>query len=165
MKFLHEHQIAAGVVPVNLATLANDGDWVSLKLYQRLIIILFKGAGTAGEDPTLTLEQAQDVAGTGAKALAFEEIYSKQGADLFTIGEFTKITQAAAATYTHTDGAEQMAIWVVEVLASQLDVKNDFDCVRARVADVGVGAQLGGILYILADPRYASEIMPSAIGN
>jgi hypothetical protein len=156
-----EIQIAAGVVPVNLATAANDGDWVSLKHYRHCAVVLFKGAGTAGEDPTLTMEQAQDVSGTGAKALTFTRIDAKQGASLFTIGEFTRITQAAAATYTNLTLAEDLAILVVEFNAEDLDADGGFDCLRARIADVGAGSQIGAILYLLTDPRYTPP--PSAI--
>lgn len=149
-----ELQIAAGFVPVNMASGANDGDWVSMKFYRHLTVVLFKGAGTAGEDPTITMEQATAVAGTSAKALTFTTIYKKQGADLFTIGQFTKVTQAAAATYTDGTLAEEQAIVLIEFNAEDLDVEGGFDCVRARVADVGNSSQIGGLLYILSGPRY-----------
>lgn len=156
-------QLAAGVVPVNLATGANDGDWVSMKGYRRLVVIVFKGAGAAAEDPTLTMEQAKDVAGTSAKALTFTTIYTKEGADLFTIGLFTKVTQAAAATYTNASlGDNQALIWL-EFTGEDLDGANGFDCVRARIADVGNTSQVGCILYLLGQPRTAPPV--SAIAD
>lgn len=61
---LDQMQIAAGFVPVNLATAANNSDWVNLKSYSRLLIVFFKGAAASGtEDPTVTVLQATDVAG------------------------------------------------------------------------------------------------------
>jgi len=42
-------------------------------------------------------------------------------------------------------------------------VDNGFDCVNVSVDDVGDTSQIGHILYILTEPRYASEPMPSAI--
>ena len=157
--FAEEAQLAAGFVPVNMATGANDGDWVSMKHYRHLAIILFKGAGVAGEDPTITLEQATAVAGTSAKALAaITAVYIKQGADLFAIGTFTKVTQVAAATYTNLTLAEEQAIIVIELNAEDLDVEGGFDCVRARVADVGNSSQIGGLLYLLSGPRYAPPL-------
>lgn len=87
---LEQMQIASGFVPVNLATAANNGDWVNLKLYARLLIIFFKGAAASGaEDPTVTLLQATDVAGTGSKALNIARAWTKTDADLTTIGQFT----------------------------------------------------------------------------
>lgn len=165
MRLCEENQIAIGVVPINLAAGANNGDWVSLKLYKHLTIIVIKGAGASGEDPTLTLLQATAVAGTNSKALNFTDIYVKQGADLTTIGQFTKTTQAAANTYTSATSGEEQAIWAVEIDADQLDVDNGFDCVQAAIADVGNTSQIGTILYILSEPRYAAEAMPSAIAD
>lgn len=162
MKSLIEQgQVVAGFVPVNLATAANNGDYVSLKHYGHVAIVLFKAAGAAGEDPTLTIQQATAVAGTGAKALNFTTIHVKQGADLAAIGTFTKVTQAAANTYTDTDSAEAQAIWIVEFDVEDLDVAGGFDCVQAAVGDVGTTAQVGAVLYILTEPRYTPP--PSAI--
>jgi hypothetical protein len=162
MNLLDRLQICAGVVPVNLATGANDGDWVSLKNYNHLVVIAFAGAGGAGEPPTLTMEQATAVAGTGAKALTFTKVNVKNGADLTAIGQFTEVTQAAAATYALAAGDTQKIV-VVEFDAQDLDVANGFDCVRARIADVGSTSQIGMILYLLSEPRYAGKPLPSAI--
>lgn len=67
-------QICAAFGPVDLSAAANNGDWVSLKDFDSCAIISFKAAGTAGDDPTLTLRQATDVSGTNAKALDFNWI-------------------------------------------------------------------------------------------
>ena len=158
---LEKLQIASGFVPVDLAGGANDGAWVSLKNYGRCAIVLFKAAGVAGEDPVLSLEQATDVTGTGAKALDFARIDVKQGT-LSSIGEFAKVANAGA-DYTDDAAAEAQAIWAIDVLAEDLDIDDGFDCLRASVADVGVGAQLGALLYLLHEPRYASDPLPSAI--
>ena len=155
---VEQAQIACGFVPVNLATAANPGDWISMKNFERLAIVFFGAAGTAGEDPTLTLEQATAVAGTGAKALTFTRVDIKQGADLFAIGTFTTVTQAAANTYTNDTSAETQKIWVVEVKAEDLDADNGFDCVRATISDVGASAQIGGLLYIAFGPQYAPPL-------
>ncbi len=158
---LEKLQVASGFVPVDLAGGANDGGWVSLKNYGRCAIVLFKAAGTAGENPVLTLEQATDVTGTGAKALDFERIDVKQGM-LSALGAFTKLANSGNS-YTEATSAEAEAIWVVDVLAEDLDIDNGFDCLRASVADVGIAAQLGALLYLLHEPRYASDPLPSAI--
>lgn len=158
---LEKIQVASGFVPVDLAGGVAAGDWVSLKNYRRCAIVLFKAAGAAGEDPVLSLEQATDVTGADAKALTFDRVDVKQGT-LNAIGEFTTLANADA---DHTDAAsgEAQAIWVVDVLAEDLDIENGFDCLRASVADVGVTAQLGALLYLLHEPRYASVPLPSAI--
>jgi hypothetical protein len=165
MKLLAEElQVAAAFVPVNLAGGANDGDWVSLKNYRHVSVLFFGAAGNATEPATITLEQATTVAGSNAKALNFTRIDKKHTADLFTVGEFTKVTQAAANTYAlGTTMGDKQAIVLIDFNAEDLDVEGGFDCIRGRVADVGTVAQIGAMLYILSDPRYTPP--PSAIAD
>jgi len=161
MKLVESAQIVAGFVPLDLQT-QRDGDYVSLRDFNHLTIVFFKGTGTDGDDPIVTLQQAQDTAGTGVKALNFTEIWRKQAADVQTVGQFTKTTQSAANTYTNTDGHQQ-AIWVLEIDADMLDVDGGFDCVRLTLNDTGGNAQLGCVLYILTEPRFADATPPSAL--
>lgn len=152
---LEQMQIAAGFVPVNLATAANNSDWANLKSYARLLIVFFKAPAASGtEDPTVTLLQASDVAGTGSKALNIARAWTKTNADLTTIGAFSA-GSPSTNTLTVASSAQKGAIWVIEVLASDLDTTNAFCCVRANVADVGSVEQLGCLLYLLGDPRQA----------
>ncbi|WP_337186587.1 hypothetical protein [Phenylobacterium sp.] len=155
-------QIVSAIVPVNLATAANNGDWVSLKNFDRVTIVVFKGAGTAGEDPVITLQQATAVAGTGAKALNFTRIDKKIGTQT-GIGAFTTATQAAANTHTDADSAEAEGLFAIEVQASDLDVSNGYDCVQVSIPDAGTNAQIGCALYILRNARFAGAGLPSAI--
>lgn len=165
-RLTEEAQIAAALLPVNLATAANDGDWVSLKNYDHLAIVIIKDGGTAAEDPDFTVQQATSVAGAGAKALNFTRVDKKQAADVLTVGEFTKVTQAASNTYD-ADGtsAEDEMIVVIEFDAQDLDIANGFDCVRLQIPDVGAAAQLAAAIYILTGPRYAEQFPPSAIAD
>lgn len=162
---LAEHfNIAEGFLPVNVATAANDGDWVSLKNYSECTILYYQGVGTAAEPATITVEQAQAVAGTGAKALTFTTIHQKQAStNLQSTGTWTKVLQAAAGTYALGSGAngDKAAIVAITIHAEDLDTEGGFDCLRARVADVGTGPSIGALLYILGGPRYAA--MPSAL--
>ena len=154
-RILEELQIAQGIVPVDLQTGANDGDWVSLETYNRILCVLHTAVGTAGDDPTITMEEAQDAAGAGAQALNFTRIYVKQATpDLFAVAQWTEVVQAAASTYTDLVSAELSKIWCVEIRASDLDVDDGYTHIRMRVADVGGNAQLGAILYIASEPRY-----------
>lgn len=165
-QMLSHLQIAQGFLPVDLSAGANDGDWVSLEQYRRCLVVLYGAAGTAGDDPTLTLEQATSAAGGGAKALTFTDIFRKQAAtSLLAVGQYTKTVQAAAGSYTEATAAEQALIWVVEVDARDLDHANGFKFIRGRVADVGTNAQLGALLYVLGEPRYvdAPENLASAL--
>jgi hypothetical protein len=160
---LEKLQIVAAIIPVDTQTGANNGDWVSLKNYGRCAIVVYKAAGVAGDDPVITVRQAQDVAGTGAKALTFTRIDSKVGVQT-GVGQFTTNTQAAANTYTDAVSAEAQGVFVIDIPADDLDVDNGFDCVQVQIPDTGAaGAQIGSALYLLHEPRYAAATLPSAI--
>ena len=147
--------IIEGFAPVDLQTAANNGDYVSLANAGHVAVVFQSGLGTAGDDPTLTIQQASDNAGTGAKALNFTTIYRKQAAtSLAATSAWTKTTQTAANTYTNATSAEQDALWVVEFDADQLDVDGGFDYIRATVADIGANPQPGVLLYILSELRH-----------
>lgn len=160
---VEEAQIVMAIVPVDSQTGANNGDWVSLKGYDRCTAIVIKAAGVAGDDPVLTLRQATDVSGAGAKALTFTRIDAKVGAQT-GVGQFTKVTQAAANTYTDAVSAEAQGIFAIEIKSEDLDVNNGFDCVQLQIPDTGAGgAQLVSAIYVLRGARYGSLPLPSAI--
>lgn len=146
--------IVPGVLPLDLQT-ARSGDYVSLKNHQGVLVVFFKGAGTAADDPTLELQQATAVAGTGAKDLnGFIDIFKKQGT-LTSVGTWTKVSQTADEDFIG-DGtsAEEEGLYAAWIPADILDVDNGFDCVQVNVKDVGNNAQLGCVLYILHGLRF-----------
>jgi hypothetical protein len=160
---VEEAQIVAAIIPVDSQTGANNGDWVSMKNYDRCTVIVFKAAGVAGDDPVITIKQATDVSGTGAKALNFTRVDAKVGAQT-GIGTFTTVTQAAGNTYTDLVSAEAQGLFAIEFKSEDLDVNNGFDCLQLSVPDTGAaGAQLLCGLYVLRGARYGSVPTPSAI--
>ena len=157
MRLVEEFQIVNAIVPVDLQTGANAGDYVSLKNYRHCTVLITTGIGTAGDDPVISQFQAKTVAGGDEKALNISTIWHKVGATAVTaVGEWTKVTQTAAATYDSDaiDGAENVAMFILEIDADDLDVDNGFDCYRVHVADVGSNAMLGCATYILSQPRF-----------
>ena len=160
---------AAGPADINGAGVT--GDYVSLKNYDRVLILIYAGDGSAGGDLTVDIYQATDVSGTDAKvlnALETGRIYTKQNASSFAaVGQWTKETQATAdEEYTDATSGEQVNLWALEVMASDLDVDNGFDCFRADLADPGA-AKVVGMLYVLYGASYPSapEDMLSAIAD
>jgi len=164
---VEEMQFVEGFPVVDLSTGANNGDWVSMANYKHLAIVFAASVGTAGQDPTITLNQATSAAGAGSKALSVITAgYHKTATtDLSGTAAFTKATQAAGNTFTVASSANKDKLWVVEIDADMLDTDNGFSFVQAAVADVGANAQLGYLLYILSQPRYpaAAANMVSAI--
>ena len=155
---LDDIDIVEGFPPVDLSAGANSGDYVKLTNHAGCLVVFHSGVGTDGDDPTLTLQQATNAAGGGAKALNFTVIYRKQAAtNLAAVTAWTRTTQAAGNTYTNTDLAEQSALLVVDVKADDLDVANGFDWLRATVTDVGANAKPGSLHYILYGPRYGQS--------
>ena len=163
--FLECAQIVSGFAPIVLTT-ARTGDVVSLKNYRRCLVLFHKGIGSAGEDPTITILQGTDVAFGTNKALTFTTIHVKQDpTSLGDVGQWTKVTQSAANTYTDATSAEQAALWAIEFKAEDLDIANNYDCIRASIGDVGSVSQIGALEYILFDPivSTAPNAMASAI--
>jgi hypothetical protein len=155
--------LVAAIIPVDSQAGANNGDWVSMKNFDRLSIIIYKAAGVAGDDPVITVKQATDVSGAAAKALNFTRVDSKVGVQT-GIGPFTTNTQAAGNTYTDLVSAEAQGLFVIEFKSEDLDVNNGFDCVQVSVPDTGAGgAQLLTALYLLRGARYQGAGLPSAI--
>lgn len=155
-KFLESANIQMAIVPVDLQTAANNGDWVGLVNYGRVVCLLVKAIGTNGDDPVFTMKQAVDNAGTSSKALTFTTVWEKVGTQT-GIATFTKVTQTAAGSYTNTDSAEAQTLMAVEIRAEQLDVANGFAWVQLSIPDVGGNAQLGTAIYIMLDPKFHSD--------
>lgn len=124
------------IVPVSIAADANSdiaGDWVNLQHVDRAYYVLMKPAGTAGDDLSILLQQAQDNAGTGAKALNISRLWHKIGT-MSSASAWTKVDLT-----TPTDDLDLVsvnsvdlatdtspAVIVVEVLAESLDANNGF---------------------------------------
>lgn len=161
---LEQVQIVEGFPPVDLDTAAtNTTDYVSLANYKHVAVVLMSGVGTAGDDPTLTILQSQDNAGTGAKALNINtrKVFKKQAAtDLSGTGQFSDASAGVTANaWTDGDSAEQALIIVAEFDADELDVDNGFDHINATVVLAGGGgaAQPGACFFILSEPRYPAK--------
>lgn len=152
-----------------------DGDWVSLKNFDGCVVLFHKAAGTAGDDPSIKLQQASDVAGTGAKALTFNHIYHKIGATaLSAIGTFTKVELATATDdldLVSVNGVDLLTdvgetLIAVNVRASDLDVDNSFDCLRLQIEGDDIGnATLAAAYYLLYNARQSGNPVPSAIAD
>jgi hypothetical protein len=160
---LDKVDIVSGIVPINLGS-ARTGDTISMKNWGRCAIVFFKAAGSASEDPTVTIEQAVSIAPSSAKALNYTRVDVKQGT-LTSVGTWTKTEVSATATYTNATLSESEAVIVIDIKAEDLDVDNGFDCLRVTIADAGSVNQIGAVLYILHEPRYAKDGGVSAIAN
>ena len=151
-------KIVVGCAPAALATTAGDGDYVSMKNYRRLTILIPVLNATTVTGGAVTLLQAQDVAATGAKALAMTRMWANT--DAAASDALTK-TAVVSDTFTTSTTNSKILLYVVEVLAEDLDVANGFDCVRVDVASMANA--VGAAIYILDGARYGGTTPPAAI--
>lgn len=164
MNIFEQLQIVSAIVPVDLETTANAGDWVNLALYDACDIIVFLATGAGTDFVTANITQATSAAGANSKALGsvITKYYLKQATALTSVGTWTKTTQTAAAGVTLA--AVTQAMVGIHVKAEMLDQANNFNFLQVSIPDPGSGgATLGCALYFLTGPRFISEPMPSAI--
>ena len=160
-EFLEIADIVPAFVPVDLHTVANGGQWVDMKYVSRLVCVLFKAAGTAGDDPVVTLKQATSNAGANAKSLTFTRARTKIGA-IGTTPQWTINTQVAANTFNPTSAASP-AVIVVEVQPTDLDLNNGFNFVQLSIPITGTNPQLGAAFYIAYGIKYAQSTTPNEL--
>jgi len=155
LQFLDKGKIVTGIAPKALAA---DGDFVSMKGYQKLTVVICIDNATTVTATAITLDQASAVAGTGAKALAFSKMY----ANTDTAASDTLVeTTVTSNTFDTDDTDAKNLLYVIEIDATDLDMDNNFDCVRVGCAS---GANsVGCVLYLLHGPRYADTLSTSAI--
>ena len=122
-----------------------DNKWVSVADAGGVAFVCYLAAA-AGD--TYTLTQAQDSAGTGAKACAVITDYHTSTGD-GTDG-WTRRTQAAASTVTTATAATQNAM-VVEVEGTQLD--DGFGYVRLASTGAGLVTALTRDLNVQRAPE------------
>jgi len=144
--------VSVGAAPVDLSSAAATGKRVSLKDATGVTILVLKGAGTAGDDPTVTLKQhTASSGGTTSNLAVIDHYYLKSATTLAGTETWSRVTQSAAATIADPGGAgtsaESQQILAIEVRAEQLS--DGYSYVSLDVGDVGTNAQLGGVLYLL----------------
>lgn len=146
--------IAIGAAPVDLSTAAVTGKRVALKGSSAITFLVFKGAGTAGDDPAVTIQQHTAASGgTSSNLSVIDHYYLKDAATLAGTEQWVTKTQAAGATITDPGGAgtsaEHQQILAIEVSGTELS--DGYTHVSLNIADVGTNAQLGAVLYVLHD--------------
>lgn len=149
-------KIVMGCAPAALTTTAGDGDYVSMKNFRRLTIIIPVLNATTVTGGAITLLQATAVAGTGAKALAMTRMWANTDC---AAGDTLTATAVVSDTFTTDTTNSKQLLYVIEVLAEDLDLANNFDCVR--IDSASMANAVGAAVYILDGARYGAS--PAAI--
>lgn len=124
-------------------------DYVSLKYYERVAVIILVKNATTVTGSAITLKQATAVAGTNEKALAFTKAYRNidtGAAD--ALAEF----DVTSNTFTTNNTNSKNQMYVIEVKAEDLDVNNGFDCIRAGTGDATAATVT--VLYALYGAKF-----------
>lgn len=153
-------KIVAAFGPADLDGGNADGDWVSLADHDSLTAVVLKAAGAANRDPSVSLRQARDNTGTGAKAVGSGQWYVAEGDDVF---------EAAAEGDTgafEADG-DTAQIARCEITSDQLDTNGGYGWVSVRATRGGSAtstAMLASAVYVLRGARIAQAVplQPSA---
>ena len=153
-----EAKIVSALKPATDAA-GRSGAWVSLKNAHKVYIVVHIDQGNAATIQ-LDIDQAQAVAGTGAKAITKNvKIWS----NLDTAVDDTLVRRADALNYV-TDAGVKVKQVVIELDPSTLDVANGFDCIRVKTGASNV-ANLTEAKYILTPLRFPAATPPSAVAD
>lgn len=147
-QLMQNAKIVSGLSNASVSSVTPD--YVSLKNYQHLTVIISLKCATGVAACAVTLKQATVVAGTDEKALGFS--WQWANADV-TTDTFTK-TAVTSNTFS-TAATVKDKIHVIEVDSDTLDVDNGFDCVRVALADAA--ATTATVTYILSQPRFIDQ--------
>lgn len=143
-------KIVEGLIPT--VPSSSTPDYVSLKNYERCMVLIIQKNATTVTGSAITLKQATNVAAGSEKALSFTKAYRNvdtAAADI--LSEFT----VASDTFTTQAVDSKNAMYVIEVKAEDLDVNNGFDCLR-----VGTGnatAATIGVYYFLYGAKFPTN--------
>ena len=139
---------AAGLL---LTSTVGDTDWVSLKGYDRLQILISIADGTTVTGTDVVLLQATSVAGGGEKELAFTRMLSTVNYPTAALAE----TVVSANLFTTQTTNSRDSIYIIDVKSSDLDVAGGFDCVRVDATKHAATASRGCVvIYQLYGARY-----------
>ena len=135
-------------------------DYVSLKGYPRCCIIIQAINATTVTGSAVTVLQATDVSGTGAKGVSFTKAYRNiDTAAADAMAEFAVTSDTFTTNAVNSKGL----LYVIEIDEGMLDVANGFDCIRAGIGNAT--AQTVAVLYALYPAMWGGVGSPTAITN
>lgn len=133
--------------------------YISLKTAAKCSFLVAIAQGAAAP-VTVTVLQAQDVAGTASKALAINvPIY----ANLDTAASDDLVRRADGISYVTDAGLKNKLVYI-EIDPSFMDINNGFDCIAFSTSASNLANLTQGVA-ILTGLRYGQQLPTSAIVN
>lgn len=159
------YDIGVGWAPVDAQT-AQTGKRISMSGASACTLVVFKAAGTAGDDHSYDLQQHTAASGgTTADLDKVSYYYVKQETALDNDESWEKFTQTEASEITDAGAAgtsaEQQQVIVIEVDAAQLS--DGYSHISLNSGGEGSNAQLSACLYILHELK--SQRAPANLPN
>jgi hypothetical protein len=156
--------IGSAFTPVDFNTSdAATGHRVHMRNYDAIAFVIYKGAGTAGADPVITVqEHTAASSGTSTDLAVITEFYKKTETTLDGDETWARVSQAAAATANlGLTTAEEETIGVFQFHAAQLSA--GYEWISCNIAATVANAQLVSGLYILTGLKIQRE--PTELAN
>lgn len=133
------------------------GDYVSLRDVEAGYVVVHIDQANAAQVP-ITIEQAQDVAGTNSKAITYPApVWANQDC---TVSD-ALVRQTDAVSFATSVTAKHKLV-IFQIDPAHLDVNNGFDCITVKTA-ASDPTNITAAQYILADLRYSGATPPSDI--
>lgn len=153
-----DFDIGSAFTPVDFNTSdAATGHRVHMRNYNNIAFVLFKGAGTAGADPVVTVqEHTANTGGTSTDLAVITEFYKKSETTLDGDETWTRVAQTAAATANMgLTTAEEETLAVIQFTAQQLSA--GYEWISCNIAATVANAQLVSGLYIMTGLKVQRE--------
>lgn len=158
MRLATKTQVVQAIPPANYTGAAATGTYVTTKNASHVTILIQTGAW-AGGTAAVTVNQAQDVSATLAKALGITALYT----DAASVGN--GLIATAIVSNTFNLGVAN-ATYLLEIDSTDLDLLNAFDCISLAVATPGSNADYYSATYILDGAvSYSGNTPPLATAN
>ncbi|MDO8472823.1 MAG: hypothetical protein Q7T05_03295 [Dehalococcoidia bacterium] len=149
MMLMENLRICEGIKPATAAG-AKSGDWVSLKGFERLLILVHIAQGNAATT-AITVDKATLVDGTGnSDGITMNNwwklVDTPQTADTWVKG-------TAAASITSSATGTGSSLYAIEIAASELGA---YDCVQVELG-ASNAANVVSAAYLLSNARFAEK--------
>jgi len=142
--------IGSAFTPVDFNTSdAATGHRVHMRNATNIAFVLYKGAGTAGADPVVTVrEHDAATSGNSADLVVITEFYKKTETTLDGDETWARVAQTASASANMgLTTAEEETLAVLQFTAAQLSA--GYEWISCNIAATVANAQLVSGLYIL----------------
>jgi hypothetical protein len=145
--------------PKDITGAAQNSGYINMGRGKRCCFVI-QGGTWAGGTPAVTITQATDSSGTGAKALSFSRCFTQN--DTTYTDKPTEVTGLSGSQALIAQASQML---IIEVHAQDLDLANAFNWIRINVASPGANADLLSCLAIVYDLPFAGKpaTLPTAL--